>query len=281
MSEITPEDLKSAAQDLPPSPQVFGKLGKLLRDPGTDLSDIADLVNTDSSLTARVLRLSNSAAFAQDLAIDNLDDAINRVGFREVFRLVGLAAASDLFATRNQTYGIEGSTLWENSLSCGLVMEDLARKTGHDEQEFYTLGLLRSMGKLVIDVCATSKSMDQRYESESGEPILAWEEKVFGITNPSVADFLLSTWNFPEETVNSIQLQYLDKDAESAPQSALLLNVAGALAERVNLALPGESAYWDSLESRCGSLGLNESDLDDTVESVKERLEEVLASVAG
>jgi hypothetical protein len=45
---ITPTDLKLAANDLPPSPQVFGKLSKLLRDPFTGLNDITDLVNTDA-----------------------------------------------------------------------------------------------------------------------------------------------------------------------------------------------------------------------------------------
>ena len=62
-SFVTPGDLKVAASELPPSPQVFGKLGKLLRDPNTGLNDITELVNTDASLTTRVLKLSNSAAF--------------------------------------------------------------------------------------------------------------------------------------------------------------------------------------------------------------------------
>lgn len=78
---ITPADLKRAANDLPPSPQVFGKLGKLLRDTSTGLDDITDLVNTDASLTAQVLRLSNSALYGHGIPIDTLDDAINRVGF--------------------------------------------------------------------------------------------------------------------------------------------------------------------------------------------------------
>ena len=78
-SFVTPDDLKVAGSELPPSPQVFGKRGKLLRDPNTGLNDILELVNTDASLTSRVLKLSNSGALAQGTAIDNLDDAINRI----------------------------------------------------------------------------------------------------------------------------------------------------------------------------------------------------------
>jgi HD-like signal output (HDOD) protein len=100
-----------------------------------------------------VLRLSNSAAFAQGHAIDASDDAINRVGFREVFKLVGMAAASDFFSSRNNTYRIDSSTMWENAFSCGLAMESIPQNIGHDEQEYCTLGLLRSMVTL-IDICA-------------------------------------------------------------------------------------------------------------------------------
>ena len=87
----------------------------------TSLTDITDLAHPDASLTTRVLGLSNSTALAQDHAIEPSDDAINRVGFREVFKLVGVAAASDLFSSRNSTYRINISTMWENALSCGLA----------------------------------------------------------------------------------------------------------------------------------------------------------------
>ncbi len=280
MSAISPDNLKNVAAALPPSPQVFGKLGKLLRDPGTDLSDITDLVNTDSSLTTRVLRLSNSAAFAQDLAIDNLDDAINRVGFREVFKLVGAAAASDLFASRNTTYGVDGSALWENSLASGLTMEYLAQTLGHDEQEYYTIGLLRSMGKLVIDLCNTNDSSEKRYPEDTRPPLLNWEEEVFSITSPSVSAFLLTSWNFPSETIDSIQNQYLERQTEDAPRAAAILNLASALAAQVTQEMPGESSYWIPIETQRETFGLAEHDIEDTLEHVKARLESVLSTVA-
>lgn len=277
-SAITPDDLKSAAHELPPSPKVFGKLGKLLRNPNTSLTDITDLVHTDASLTTRVLRLSNSAAFAQDQAIDTLDDAINRVGFREVFKLVGMAAASDLFASRNNTYRIDSSTLWENALSCGLAMESIAQKLGHDEQEFYTLGLLRSMGKTVIDICVQKRPEPLRYPITSRPPLLQWEQETFGITNPAVAGFLLSTWNFSQETVSAIQSQYVRDPSSETSQPALLLNLAGSLAE-LGRPLYGESEYWISFDDHAEELGLTSDDIEETLDIVKTRLEEILATV--
>jgi HD-like signal output (HDOD) protein len=277
-SSITPDDLKLAARELPPSPKVFGKLGKLLRNPNTSLTDITDLVHTDASLTTRVLRLSNSAAFAQDQAIDTLDDAINRVGFREVFKLVGMAAVSDLFSSRNNTYRIDSSTLWENALSCGLAMESIAQKIGRDEQEYYTLGLLRSMGKTVIDICAQKESESCRYPIASRPPLLQWEQETFGITNPAVAGFLLSTWNFSPETVSAIQSQYGTNPSSPKNEAAIVLNLAGSLAE-LGRPLHGESEYWISFEEHSEELGLTAEDIEETLDSVKNRLEAILTSV--
>lgn len=278
-SIVTPDDLRSAASELPPSPQVFGKLGKLLRDPNTGLNDITELVNTDASLTACVLKLSNSAAFAQGMAIDNLDDAINRIGFREVFKLVGVAAASDLFTIQNRTYQISGTRLWENALACGLAMDQLAGKLGYDEQDMYTLGLLRSIGKMAIDLCLSKKGSAPHYPLAEQLPILEWESSILGITNPKVAGFLLASWNFSDATVQSIQGQYLDGDLDCCSRESQLLNLACFIVEKINNGLPGESGYWKPVAFYCEALGLQVNDLKHVLGSARERLDEILQNI--
>ena len=280
MTPISPSELKKAADSLPPSPQVFGKLGKLLRDPTTGLFDITELVNTDSSLTAQVLRRSNSAAFGKGLAIDNLDDAINRIGFREVFKLVGMVAVSDVFASRNATYRVDGARLWENALCCGLAMETFAQKLGLDDQEAYTLGLLRSFGKLVINTCITQRGDSICFPADGETNLMDWEEKRFGTNNAQVAGFLLSTWNFNDDTVSAIQLQYQPDSGESSSQTAIMLNLACSVAESLDKALPGESVYWQPLEDRLQQLGLGYDHLEEAKDYAAESLDKVLASVA-
>ncbi len=280
MTAISPADLKEAANQLPPSPQIFGKLGKMLRDTNTDLGDITELVNSDASLTTQVLRLSNSVMFNQGDPIDNLDDAINRIGFRELFKLVGMAAASSVFTKRNNTYNLEGSLMWENSLCCAMAMEFLARKLGLDEQDAYTLGLLRSMGKMVIDLCAKGDPEFPRYPNGEGLPLLEWEEYNFGTTNPDVTRFLLSSWNFAPETAASIQYQYEPEKAASPSTITVLLNLAGATADELGKTLPGEKTYWEQADARRDQIGLSEADILDTRENVSKSLDEILAAVA-
>lgn len=278
MNTISPANLKNAATQLPPSPRIFGKLSKLLRDSGTDLSDITDLVNADSALTASVLRLSNSAMFSIGFAVDTLDEAINRIGFRELFKLVGYAASKQLFAKDNRTYCITGAELWENSLACGIGMEILARKTGLDDQEAYTIGLLRNMGKMVLDFCVADDTRYPSYSTESNLPLIDWEENNFGITNPSVAGFILSSWNFPEETSLTIQHQYLPSSAPRKLPLIHLLNLANCIAERIGKGLHGESSYWANVEEHLPRTGLSADEFEESVTEIEEALVKVVSN---
>jgi len=280
MNTISPINLKKAAKDLPPSPQIFGKLGKMFKNPDTGLDDITGLVNSDSSLTAQVLRLSNSATYSQGSAVDTLDEAINRIGFRELFKLVGMAAASQVFSERNQTYGLDGSLLWENSLASGLAMERLAHAAGGDEQEAYTMGLLRSIGKMVIDACAKADGGYPNYPAGSEAPLIDWEETNFGITNPSVAGFLVASWNFPGIATGALQHQYAPEKAPKPTPYIYLLNLANGIAERIGKPLKGEAAYWEVTDDKLERVGLERADLDRTAEEVAEELENVVSSVA-
>lgn len=280
MNTISPAALKEAAKQLPTSPQIFGKLGKALKDPDTDLDQIANLVHADSSLTTQVLRLSNSAVYSGGSSVDTLDEAINRIGFRELFKLVGMAAASQVFSERNSTYNIDGSLLWENSLACGLAMERLARKAGLDDQEAYTIGLLRSMGKMVIDSCIKSDPDYPAYPANSSMPLIEWEEANFGITNPIVAGFLLGSWNFPVETSNTIQYQYRPEKAPTPDAMVYLLNLSNYLANQLGKPLPGESSYWKLTDDRLSATRVTADDIDEVAEQVDQTLAQVISSVS-
>lgn len=280
MNSISPQDLKNAAQELPPSPRIFGKLGKLMKDPNTDMNDITELVNADSSLTTQVLRLSNSAMYSSGAAaVDHLDEAINRIGFRELFKLVGIAAAAQAFSEYNNTYELSGAQLWENSLACGIGMEILAKKIGMDEQEAYTIGLLRNMGKMVIDHCVEADGGQPIYNLETKLPLIDWEENNFGITNPGVSGFILDSWNFAEETYHTIQYQYLPESAPRKLPMIHLLNLANGLAERIGKGIHGEATYWENWEERLPRTGLSEEELEEAGVEVANALSKIVAAV--
>ena len=128
-------------------------------------------------------------------------------------------------------------------------MDQFAGKLGYDEQDMYTLGLLRSIGKMEIDLCLSDKGNAPHYPIDEQLPILEWEPGIIGITNPKVASFLLASWNFSEATAQSIQRQYLARDPDSCSQESRLLNLACFIVEKIDSGLLGEFGYWKPVAS--------------------------------
>lgn len=277
---ISQLELKAAAQKLPPSPQIFAKLTKMLKDRNTRTKDIVELVKSDTALTAKVLKISNSMAFSNGEPVDSLEQAVARVGFTELFKVVGIAAAANTFARRNATYGIDGWHFWENSVANGLAMEALAKAVGVDEKEAYTLGLLKSMGKTIIDACSKKFMVPPKYDSKTETPLLLWEEEKLGVNNADAGAIVLEAWNFPELAIEALRYQYTPDEAPQKNLHAHLLAISGAITEHLGKGVPGEKPYWTITQNRLKEAGLDIKDVRIATKEVKKRIEELSTELA-
>ena len=70
-----------------------------------------------------------------------------------------------------------------------------------------------------------------------------WNGKPVRWESPTQRSLALASWNFSDSTIQSIQLQYLDSDQKRSGES-LLLNLACFIVEKIDKGLPGESGYW-------------------------------------
>ena len=94
---------------------------------------------------------------------------------------------------------VRGDLVWENSLASALAMERIARKQGaEDEQAAYTIGLLRSAGKVLFTRLASQPGQPiAPYPGAEVEPHLGdWERGLFGMDNPEAAAELMEHWKF-------------------------------------------------------------------------------------
>lgn len=259
-SPVPRESLLYAAKKLPAAPQILARLGQLLLDPDAGLDDVVDLLRRDSGLTTLVMRVANSAAYNSGASFESLEQALPRVGLSEVYRLTGFAAAAQLSDHALPFYGISGARLRENSLFTGLVVEALARAAQLEPRAAYTAGLLRSIGKIVIDRLMSGPLYRSGYAPRGEMPLAEWETAVVGLSNCEAAVVVLEAWHFPGRTIAAIRDHYAPH-AESPPL-AVLLNLAAGAAERFGLALPGETSCWEDLPRQLAAANLDAAALD-------------------
>jgi HD-like signal output (HDOD) protein len=275
-TSVASEELVRLAQELPIAPRILAQIGLLLRDINTPSHAVLELLQRDAALTARILRVSNSAAYASESRIASLDDAILRVGFSEVYRLTAFAAAAQVASQHLPTYGVSAALFRENSLLTALIMERLAPVAGIDSQHAYVAGLMRSIGKLALDRLFRAHGETGSFDLDARGPLTDWEMQLGGTTNCEAAATILDLWRFPAEIGAAIRDHY-----QPAPDAALAqcLHLAAAAADRCGHGWPGENSYWQPVEA-FAALSLDAEQCDAAMRGALENFGPVRAALA-
>jgi hypothetical protein len=115
-----------------------------------DSEGLVDLIRVDAGLTADILHVANSAPYSRGSRVETLTEAVNRVGSREIYRIITNIIASPVLANSEQR-GFARLDLWKHSLSAAVAAQALAMHLPNVEPEVaFTAGLLHDIGKVVL-----------------------------------------------------------------------------------------------------------------------------------
>jgi HD-like signal output (HDOD) protein len=266
-------DVLAKADRLPPAPAVLPKLLALLNDMDSDPMDIVRLIKVDPSLTAQVLRLSNSVYYGMSTSSTSLDEAVNRIGFREVYKLVAMICSKDMLATKLDKLCIQEGQLWEQSITCGFVMEYLATKMRIDSSNCYTIGLLHALGKILITTHPDFDYDDVFNKVEQEQLSLEKAEHAcFGFTMAELAACLLEKWNFPPDICIPIRHQNSPDIAPQYKKQAGLLHLAIWMVASLGLNFGKNSWAIETNPAALEILGISEVDVMAYIPQVHDRL---------
>src|SRR5271170_5267418 len=99
-------------KDLPTTPTVMVRLVALFQQQDREVDDIVNLMRQDPSLTAEVLRHSNSSYFGHEEPIVDVFEAITRMGFYEVYRTTVAKLGAHTLHRPQSAGGADVEKLW-------------------------------------------------------------------------------------------------------------------------------------------------------------------------
>jgi HD-like signal output (HDOD) protein len=275
------EKILQIARSLPADLHVLSSLGEMLQDVNSELDEIAGLLRRDVALAARIVRISNSPVFGGGGQIASVEEAVNRVGFSEILKLVGTATASRFSEHALEHYAIDAATLRDNMLFGAFAAEALARAAGADARIAYTAALLRPLGLMVLDRAGRGHvQWTQRFSTSRWPSYSAWEGSIFGVDNCEVTALILDEWRFPRELGAAIRAHYLARQLDYGGQLACLLNVAGGVAEHGGRAFVGETAWWGINAEKLRGAHVTAEDLAPAAEAASAALDAALTALA-
>lgn len=239
--------------DFPAPPMLLTQILELTSDPATPVDKVATVLSGDVGITAKLLKLSNSAFYGHSRTVTSVKQAIVMLGFHTVRSLVVAASTQSLYAGCKDYEGLRKG-MWEHSLATAVFAKILAtRLSAWQPEEAYVAGLLHDIGKLVLLQRFPERFAAMIAECKTtSENLLRMENAHFGCTHDLVGAYLVDRWLFPESLVASVGLHHQSQELETLAGITALANLF-VTAQSLNIHDCGETAPQQLEE-----FGLNE-----------------------
>lgn len=268
-------------RDLPTLPAVVARVGEMVRNPRVSAGDVGKAISEDQALTAKVLRLVNSAFYGFPQQVNSITRAVVILGFSRIRNLALTASVLTALPSRHRAFSVHA--FWTHSIATAVASDAIARVlryTGEEENAFVA-GLLHDVGKLAemhlfADEFGEVLERVARDDSLIGQA----EEHVMGVTHAQIGGWLAERWNFPAALSVAIRLHHQPDLAREHRKLAMIVHLAdilaraGALGSGGDMRIPVvEPTAWNELGVTRDALDRCMQEMSDGVERSKEFLE--------
>jgi len=184
--------------ELPAFPDVAIRIQKVLNDPNVDAGKVARAVSSDPVISARLLKVANSAANRGVVNIGDIPTAVTRLGFKMAHNTaVSIAVEQLMQAESEDALKPRLKKLWTHSLQVAAISFVLAKKqTNINPDEAMLAGLVHDIGKFYI------LTRMKNYPDLFGQPDAM--DEVMRDWHTGVGRAILESWRFSEELATAV-----------------------------------------------------------------------------
>lgn len=229
-----PKDLAAlidANLELPTIPVVASRAFQAMERPMTNVKTLADILQEDPGLTARILAVANSALYALPRKVGNLAQAASILGFDGLRNLVIAAAARGLY----KDYGRLERSLWIHSVATARGAQTIAERLliPHWDEAFVA-GLMHDIGHIVMNNSRKKQFLAcLKRAKEELRPLDEIEREEFGFSHNDVGALLVSRWELSDALEQAVFLHHDLELADVVADDACDLVYATYLANRI------------------------------------------------
>jgi HD-like signal output (HDOD) protein len=250
-------------EGLRPFPAVVQRVMEYVRRPDFEIRQLQMMIEEDPSLSAKVLRVANSAAFAGTQPVASIRDAAVRLGARAVSDVTASVAAMALFKDMKGA----GRIVRDHMVATAMVARVLSSRKESASPSAYITGLLHDAGKLLL-----MQTEDAAYEALLGkttnpDEIHLRERETLGFDHAVLAGHTLKQWGLPDPIPRIVAWHHQPNRAyEEGGEVGLtvaLLRIADQLEPMLKTRQPADAAKLKRLcaNSDCAHAGIAQHDL--------------------
>ncbi|MCK4966033.1 HDOD domain-containing protein, partial [bacterium] len=256
--------------------QSITQIISIINDPESGAKDLKNAIELDPPLSAKVLKLANSALYGYPKTICEIQEAIVCIGFEAVKELALSQKIGEIFAKEQIINGYSRISLWKHSVAIAVCSKLIYRREFREKGDnAYAAGLLHDIGitvidqflpstfKKVIDECADKK--DNLYDTETS---------ILGYNHADIGMAIAKDWQFPDELIVGLGYHHNPDEADDEfAKIAYIIAASDYICQSKNIGFVEDYSQNKKLFRTClDNLNMKEKALELIVEEVEEEI---------
>jgi HD-like signal output (HDOD) protein len=223
---MTVESLFSETPNLPNIPKVIQSLIEQFNDSNSNADAISKNIQMDQVLSAKIMRLANSARYGAGRKIASIDSAVVMLG---IDTLKTLVVASGITGAFKDIEGFDKKAFWRDSFMVASIAKLVAKHTNADPETAFTCGMMHNIGELLIHIAYPEQAVKIDKLVEAGANRIDLQDNQFACNFTEASAELARRWNFPVEIVKAVRQQATPNDFENYSNYSGIIYLASYL----------------------------------------------------
>ena len=210
MDYVLARKVIGGVRELPTLPCALGRLRQVLGNANANSASLAAVIASDPSLTARALRVSNSAYYVTQKSCD-IPKSVGQLGFAEISQIAGTMPTCKTFED-DANGRFDRIEFWRHSIAVAVVARTIAAQTGKAPPgDAYTCGLLHDIGKVVLDQFLHEEFARALAKAAAGgKPLVAAERETSQIDHAIAGEMFARAWRMPAPVIAATRWHHVE-----------------------------------------------------------------------
>ncbi len=275
MGALSLSALKQRAQEikeLSTLPNVILRILEVMNNPMADARDVEKEMREDPVITAKVLKIANSAYYGADRDVSSISQAVVLMGFAEVQNIALSVSIFSRFSAATKMFNRRD--FWEHCFTTACAADALQHRVNAQTNDGFVAGLLHDIGRLVLDQHFQEEFQEIVHTAEAQKiSLLDAERKILGVTHCDIGFWVTENWGLPSMLTDSILFHHAPFSCRESYVLTSIVHVADTISKAFGGYMNKEFAPSPKEESAFRLLNLEGDRVMDLAELISAKME--------
>ncbi|MBI4230326.1 MAG: HDOD domain-containing protein [Planctomycetes bacterium] len=269
--------LVGRVQGLPTLPAILQRLNSMIVDPHTTAKQVGQLISSDPAVTARILKVVNSAFYGFPSRITTVTHAIVILGFNTVKSIVLSSSIFDTFRGQSES-PYRREDFWKHSIGTGAACRVIGKAIGYTAlEDFFIAGLLHDVGKIVLDQYLHDDFVRVLEVVEKKDCLFVEAEaEVLGVTHAEVAGWLFEQWKLSKGLVQAVACHHNPALSDEVQKITSVIHLGDIVCRALQIGSGGDRKIPACSPTAWEALGLTEGRIPEILRATEEEAERAM-----